>query len=198
MPKRSGIRRAGARRTVAWLGAAMVGWAAAPCAAECVFDRLQWNADGTRVQFDVTCGTETRRASADAASGALRIDDARVREPVHCSRRGTIAFRDGLGVLECATTGTEPARLVVPAPENGAWFVRAYGEDASGRFVAWLYERDGARHVFVSLDRTAAAPRSEWQASGAEALRAWQALQRGTLFTAAGNQSIYRIIMTNT
>lgn len=188
MQKHWGARIAGGRCVTAWLVAGILGCVAAPCAAQCAFDHLQWNSGATRVQFDVTCGAETRRASVDVASGALWIEDARVQEPVQCSRRGTILFRDALGILECAEQGTEPARLVLPAPENGAWFLRAYGEDASGRFLAWLYERDGTRHVFVSLDRGADAPRSEWQPSGPEALRAWTARQRGIPFARAGER----------
>lgn len=180
--------RAARCRTGMFLAAALTAMGPVRAGAQCAFGNLKWNTDGTRIQFDITCGAETRGASVDVASGALRIEDARVHEPVQCSRRGSIVFRDGLGILECAGQGQEPARLVVPAPDNGAWFVRAYGEDAAGNLIAWLYDRDQARHVFLTLGRSAGALRGEAQPSGPEALRAWAARQQGTRFARAGNR----------
>jgi len=176
----------GRRRAAMACAGSLLGLLAPRAGAQCVFGGLQWTSDATRLQFDITCGLETRRASVDVATGAVRVEDARVREPVQCGSRGSIVFRDVLGIFECAAVGTEPARLVVPAPENGVWFVRAYGEDAGGRLIAWLYDRERARHVLVSVERGTGALRTEPQPSAPEALRAWTARQRGTEFTPAG------------
>jgi len=176
----------GRRRAAMACAGSLLGLLAPRAGAQCVFGSLQWTSDATRLQFDITCGLETRRASVDVATGAVRVEDARVREPVQCGSRGSIVFRDVLGIFECVELGTEPARLLVPAPENGAWFVRAYGEDAGGRLIAWLYDRERSRHVLVSVERGTGALRTESQPSAPEALRAWAARQRGTEFAPAG------------
>jgi hypothetical protein len=125
--------------------------------------------------------------AADVATGTLRVLDARVHEPVHCAKRGTVVFRDVLGVLECAAGGSDAPRLALTAPSGSPWFLRAAGEDERGNLLVWVYDREGARHHFWQEDRASGQGRAESFASGQDALRAWSSRQRGEAFHRAGS-----------
>ncbi len=169
-----------------WMAAVLT--AATPAGAECTFGPPEWTADGTALRVPVAAAGETRTLRVDAATGVPSLEDPDVHEPMWCAKRGTIVFRDVLGLCELDTTAAAVPRFLLPVTESSPRFLRAAGEDAQGRLIAWLYDRNTGRHTFWRLDSRTGAPTTEDAGSGPEALQAWNKRNIARPFTRAGGR----------
>jgi hypothetical protein len=176
----TGWRRAAA--AAAWL---LIG--AEGVEADCTFSDLEWAGEAVRLR--VHCAGDTRDAVVDIARGAPDGVDPRVREPVWCASRRSILFRDALGVFEVRAEPGAAARLCFFLPGGTPLFLRAFGADADGRLLVWVYDRDATRHELWTA-AAGAAPGRERVGSGPEALAWWKAHDTGEPFRRAGGRYV--------
>jgi hypothetical protein len=159
-------------------------------AASCSFSDLRWSADGARLLFVASCDGEARRLEVDPSTGALVCPEPVVREPSWCEAGRRVVFRDVFGIYELRPD--EPhaaARQLLFLPAVARTFLRAGGEDAQGRALAWTYDRDAAEHALWILgsggvERIPGAP------SGTEALRLWQSRNTARPFASVGGRFV--------
>jgi hypothetical protein len=157
-------------------------------AADCYFSQLRWSADGRRLEVVAGVGADTRRLVVDVGSGRVECPAPQVLEPVWCEAGRRVLFRDRFGLYEVRPGDAPQARALLFLPEASPHFLRAYGEDARGRALAWTYDRRTGEHAIRTLDVPDSPPQR--QASGPQALRAWQAGNAARPFASVGGRFV--------
>ena len=161
-----------------------VALASAVSGRDCTVTQLSWSADGSALVFVAGDGPDPFRLRVDVTSGLVTALAPRVEDPSWNPVHQRVLFRDDFGVYEVASEAAQPRPLVF-LPDGSNTFLRALGCDAQGALLLWTIERDTGAHVFWrrhagGLDRLPGA------ATGAEALRAWDARNVARPFDAAG------------
>lgn len=162
-------------------------------AADCTFADLQWSADGATLHFSAGDSVEVQPLQVDIASGVVTHRAPRVADPCWNPRTQRVLFRDDFGIYEFALHGAAP-RPLVSLPVVSTTFLRALGCDAQGALLLWTIARDSGEHEFwrrgeAGLDKQAGA------ATGAEALRDWEARNRAQPFQALGGQFVHSVCL---